>query len=223
MKKRLNGSMFLKIVLFSGILISYSNAAYSVAQDTLAKLIMSDQPDEFLIIELRGPQEITKVIGNENCKPYNLVWPDTFKAHCEKIRKDQRIFLNCASGNRAGQAKTYLEGLGYQYVYNVGGFSSWQSKYPNLTIEYKDTLSIAYLPASSKKLPMQTFCKTSHRIGVSPKDELQISISNPNKHLSNNIVYLLSGQLICKSNNKQKANGTVCIVRLKNDELKTQK
>lgn len=35
------------------------------------------------------------------------------------------IFLMCASGGRAGWVKTALEGLGYENVYNVGGFKDY--------------------------------------------------------------------------------------------------
>lgn len=35
--------------------------------------------------------------------------------------KDQPIYLYCRSGNRSGQAKTILEGLGYSQVTNAGG------------------------------------------------------------------------------------------------------
>ena len=35
--------------------------------------------------------------------------------------KDQPIYLYCRSGNRSGQAKTIMEGLGYSQVTNAGG------------------------------------------------------------------------------------------------------
>ena len=42
--------------------------------------------------------------------------------------KDQPIYLYCRSGNRSGQAKVILDGLGYSDVVNAGGLegaSKW--------------------------------------------------------------------------------------------------
>lgn len=41
-----------------------------------------------------------------------------------KLEKDTEIILYCASGGRAGVAKTILERAGYQKVTNVGGLSN---------------------------------------------------------------------------------------------------
>jgi phage shock protein E len=51
--------------------------------------------------------------------------------------KDQAILLYCRSGNRSGQAKVILEGLGYTNVVNAGGLEDASRKlgqeiiYPN--------------------------------------------------------------------------------------------
>ncbi len=39
--------------------------------------------------------------------------------------EDMNIILFCASGTRAGYVKAALESLGYEHVYNAGGFSSY--------------------------------------------------------------------------------------------------
>ncbi len=42
--------------------------------------------------------------------------------------KKREIFLMCASGTRAGYVKEALESLGYEKVYNVGGFKDYKGK-----------------------------------------------------------------------------------------------
>ena len=41
-------------------------------------------------------------------------------------QKDAVIVVYCRSGNRSGQAKTALEGLGYTNVIDFGGIGNWQ-------------------------------------------------------------------------------------------------
>ncbi len=43
-----------------------------------------------------------------------------------KLQKDSEIILYCASGARAGVAKTLLERAGYQNVINMGGLANMQ-------------------------------------------------------------------------------------------------
>jgi rhodanese-related sulfurtransferase len=186
-------------------------------QDTLVSWIKSDAHQEFVMIELRGPQDqITKVIGNKDCKPYNLVWPDAFKSNCEKLLKDQQIFLSCASGNRAGQAKTYLTSLGYQHVINVGGFSSWQSAYPDLTIDYKDTLPIADLPKSSKRTPSRINNKVLNVQKVNADNEVKIVLTSGSPiYRDYNCVHLLTGQVVKGTGLTKSNSGVVYIFRRK--------
>ncbi len=44
--------------------------------------------------------------------------------------KDKELILHCRSGNRSGQAKLFLEDLGFTGVRNLlGGMLAWQDKY----------------------------------------------------------------------------------------------
>ncbi|MEX0343829.1 MAG: rhodanese-like domain-containing protein [Rhizobiaceae bacterium] len=45
--------------------------------------------------------------------------------HDPQLRKDRPIVLYCASGGRAALAGKVLKDMGYQRVYNVGGFKDW--------------------------------------------------------------------------------------------------
>ena len=49
--------------------------------------------------------------------------------------KDQPIYLYCRSGNRSGQAKTIMEGLGYSQVTNAGGLGEASELLTELIIQ----------------------------------------------------------------------------------------
>lgn len=44
------------------------------------------------------------------------------------LPKDKPIYVYCQSGNRAGQAKKILDGLGFIKVTNIGGILEWLEK-----------------------------------------------------------------------------------------------
>jgi rhodanese-related sulfurtransferase len=201
------------VIIATALCVFSSTPEQKQAQDTLASWIKSGSHQDFVMIELRGSQDpITKVIGNNDCKPYNLPWPDSLKKHCEKLLKDQQIFLSCASGNRAGQAKTYLESLGYLHVYNVGGFSSWEQRYPDLTIDYKDTLPVTDLPKSSKRTTLLANKKTVNMQKENAANGIKISLTRGNA-VPNNNVLLLTGQLIKGCVSTKPHSGAVYIFR----------
>jgi rhodanese-related sulfurtransferase len=46
-------------------------------------------------------------------------------SHDKSFAKDKNIILYCGSGGRAALAGKMLKELGYQNVYNLGGFKDW--------------------------------------------------------------------------------------------------
>ena len=42
-----------------------------------------------------------------------------------ELRKDRVIILHCAAGGRAAMAGKVLKEMGYEHVYNLGGFKNW--------------------------------------------------------------------------------------------------
>jgi rhodanese-related sulfurtransferase len=50
--------------------------------------------------------------------------PDS-PAHDKNFEKDKTVILYCGSGGRAALAGKTLKDLGYQHVYNAGGFKDW--------------------------------------------------------------------------------------------------
>ena len=45
--------------------------------------------------------------------------------HDKNFDKDKAVILYCASGGRAALAGKLLKDMGYEKVYNVGGFKDW--------------------------------------------------------------------------------------------------
>ncbi|WP_024506724.1 rhodanese-like domain-containing protein [Bradyrhizobium sp. ARR65] len=45
--------------------------------------------------------------------------------HDKNFVKDKNVILYCASGGRAALAGKLLKDMGYDHVYNIGGFKDW--------------------------------------------------------------------------------------------------
>lgn len=50
---------------------------------------------------------------------------DATPYHNPELRKDRPVIVYCASGGRAALSGKLLQDMGYQQVYNVGGFAGW--------------------------------------------------------------------------------------------------
>ena len=116
-------------------------------QDKLKDYLANGAPFDFILIDVRTSQELTSAIGNAACKPYNLAWPDQFKAEALKIPKDQTVIIYCRSGGRAANAAAFLIDNGYTNVYNAGGFMTWTGS----TITPSEIKPLSLLPAPSMR------------------------------------------------------------------------
>jgi rhodanese-related sulfurtransferase len=45
--------------------------------------------------------------------------------HDQNLSKDRPIILHCASGGRSALSGQTLKQMGYEHVYNLGGFKDW--------------------------------------------------------------------------------------------------
>lgn len=141
--------VFLMVMLFC----STAMGVKSLSQDTLAHWLQTNPPFDFVLIDVRTASEVagSGMIGNARCKPYNIPWTDAFKQYAPSLLKQQQIVIYCQSGNRAGQAATWLESQGYENVYNAGGWGTWSSKDASLKLTIADTMAVSQLPAVSMK------------------------------------------------------------------------
>ena len=118
-------SLRLLFVIFSGVLFAHA-AMQPLHQDVLREYCAKGTPFDFYLVDLRGKGEIIEMIGNKNCRPYNLEWPDEFKLEILRVPRDAAVIVYCASGGRATGAANWLTENGYTKVFNAGGMSTWQ-------------------------------------------------------------------------------------------------
>lgn len=84
-----------------------------------------------LLLDVRDAPELEKagrVVGAHHIPRGMLEFradPDSPYADPE-LRRDRTILVFCASGGRAFLAGKLLKDMGYESVYNIGGFKEWK-------------------------------------------------------------------------------------------------
>lgn len=86
-----------------------------------------DKGEKLNIIDVREQHEFDEFnIGAQ------LIPLGTLPSHLNELEslKEEEIILHCRSGNRSGQAKMYMEDMGFANVRNLlGGMLAWQDQY----------------------------------------------------------------------------------------------
>jgi len=83
-----------------------------------------------LVVDVRDASEVAasgKVAGALHVSRGMLEFradPDS-PAHDKNFAKDKTVILYCGSGGRAALAGKLLKDMGYDQVYNAGGFKDW--------------------------------------------------------------------------------------------------
>jgi len=83
-----------------------------------------------LVVDVRDGTEVAasgKVAGAVHVSRGMLEFradPD-LPSHDKNFAKEKSVILYCGSGGRAALAGKMLKDLGYQQVYNLGGFKDW--------------------------------------------------------------------------------------------------
>ena len=86
--------------------------------------------DNTLVLDVRDAPEIEKsgkIHGAVNVSRGMLEFradPES-PYHDKALAKDKTVILYCASGGRSALAGKVLKDMGYDHVYNVGGFKDW--------------------------------------------------------------------------------------------------
>jgi rhodanese-related sulfurtransferase len=83
-----------------------------------------------LVVDVRDAPEVSasgKIAGAVNVSRGMLEFradPDS-PYHDKNFDKEKTVILYCASGGRSALAGKVLKDMGYEKVYNVGGFKDW--------------------------------------------------------------------------------------------------
>jgi rhodanese-related sulfurtransferase len=203
----------LKPILLIISICTFCYGYKNLSQDSLAFWLQTAPPFDFILIDARDTNEITTMIGNINCKPYNLPWNSSFKQLSNNLPKEQHIIIYCQSGNRAGKASSYLDSLGFRYVYNAGGYSDWKNRYSELIVTLSDALPVSLLPMPSMKMSSHIYTRLMPENTKNLKNESRIILTKKAAFSSNEyIIHLLNGQQLQATKAIQPKTGAVFIL-----------
>jgi FtsP/CotA-like multicopper oxidase with cupredoxin domain/rhodanese-related sulfurtransferase len=100
------------------------------------------ETDEYTVIDIRTPQEITQGKIFTNAKEIDF-YADDFQNRLQALPKEEKYILYCRSGNRTGQALTTMKKLGFQEAYDLkGGITKWQKDGKAINQEVSDPSSL---------------------------------------------------------------------------------
>jgi rhodanese-related sulfurtransferase len=109
-------------------LLEAANAAVpKITPDEARKMIASGNT---LVVDVRDGPEVAasgKVAGAVHVSRGMLEFraDPELPSHDKNFSRDKTMILYCGSGGRAALAGKTLKDLGYERVYNVGGFKDW--------------------------------------------------------------------------------------------------
>lgn len=109
-------------------MLEAANAAVPKVTPAQAKELIAK--GNTLIVDVRDGPEVQasgKVAGAVHVSRGMLEFradPD-LPSHDKNFSKDKEVIVYCASGGRSALAGKMLKDLGYERVYNLGGFKDW--------------------------------------------------------------------------------------------------
>jgi len=123
----LNGTLLAGVDHNSGQLPSYGLVTPREAATVIQTL--RGNPD-FVLLDIRTLAEVEAghISGAVNLDFYS----PTFEQGLEALDRDKTYLIYCRSGNRTGQARSMMLGLGFSKVYDLdGGINAWNNlSYP---------------------------------------------------------------------------------------------
>lgn len=93
----------------------------AVSVDTVAEI---KERDDVVLIDVREQWEYDE----KHIPGVNLIPLNTVPQNLDQIPTDKTVVLTCRSGNRSGQAASFLRQQGYDNVHNMeGGILAWEA------------------------------------------------------------------------------------------------
>ena len=106
-------------------MLEAANAAVpKITSDQAAEMIKAGNT---LVLDVRDAPEVGKIAGAVHVSRGMLEFradPES-PYHDKAFDKSKSVILYCASGGRSALAGKVLKDMGYDKVYNVGGFKDW--------------------------------------------------------------------------------------------------
>lgn len=108
--------------------LSEANAAVERIDRPAAERLVAEE--DALVLDVRDAPELEsggKVAGALHVPRGMLEFraDEASKYHDPALRRDRPVIVYCASGGRAALAGRTLREMGFERVYNVGGFAEW--------------------------------------------------------------------------------------------------
>jgi len=109
-------------------MLAAANAAVPKVTPDEARRLIADEND--LVVDVRDAAEVQasgKVKGALNISRGMLEFraDASTPSHNTELRTDRPVILYCASGGRSALSGKVLKDMGYEKVYNLGGFKDW--------------------------------------------------------------------------------------------------
>ena len=95
--------------------------------DSISKDQLKDALDQYMIIDVREPDEIENgIIENSRNMPLGLLIRNAKKGQIEDL-KQEKVCVYCASGYRGNIAADELVKTGFSAVNLDGGYATWSA------------------------------------------------------------------------------------------------
>ena len=109
-------------------MLAAANAAVPKVTPDEARRLIADE--NALVVDVRDAAEVQasgKVKGALNISRGMLEFraDASTPSHNTELRTDRPVILYCASGGRSALSGKVLKDMGYEKVYNLGGFKDW--------------------------------------------------------------------------------------------------
>jgi rhodanese-related sulfurtransferase len=125
----------------------------SIDNDTLKSWITEGAGFDFILIDIRNEKELTSVIANDSCRPYNFSWNEgDLQSNMIKLPKEIPVVLYCRSGNRSSNASAFMGKAGFTVFNLTGGIILWNgSTKPGSAVRLSTDLPAPSMAANLEK------------------------------------------------------------------------